>query len=155
MKSSRVFGESTSGGWLLWIIVLTCWSIEFQSMILRSTFTPPCLVYCSDKPCPKGFVWSLLYSAITTVIDLPPPDRSAPRSHAPSRSVAPAPSAARAVRARVIGRVPSRRSRRPRRARPRPHLSREADNVGYFASSFAPAFFRARPCSVILFSMVL
>jgi hypothetical protein len=31
---------STSGGWLFWIIVVTCWSIEFQSMTCRSTFTP-------------------------------------------------------------------------------------------------------------------
>ena len=37
-------------------------------MTRRSTFTPVCLVYCSASPCQKGFVWSLLYSAITTVM---------------------------------------------------------------------------------------
>ena len=42
-------------------------------MTRRSTFTPVCLVYCSARPCQKGFVWSLLYSAITTVMALPDP----------------------------------------------------------------------------------
>jgi len=51
---------STSGGWLFWIIVLTCWSIEFQSMMRRSTLGPPCLLYCSASACQKGRVWSLL-----------------------------------------------------------------------------------------------
>ena len=44
-------------------------------MTRRSTFTPVCLVYCSASPCQKGFVWSLLYSAITTVMAWPRPTR--------------------------------------------------------------------------------
>src|SRR5262245_62079858 len=51
--------------------------MEFQSMIRRSTLTPVCFVYCSERACQNGFVWSLLYSAMTTVMDLAPAD---PRS---------------------------------------------------------------------------
>src|SRR5215813_5784654 len=50
-------------------------------MIRRSTFGAPCLVYCPASACQHGRVLSLLYSAITTVSEGPPP---APRSHATS-----------------------------------------------------------------------
>jgi hypothetical protein len=46
----------TSGGWLFWIIVLTCWSIEFQSTTCRSTLTPLCLLYWSASACQNGRV---------------------------------------------------------------------------------------------------
>src|SRR5262245_12528566 len=42
-------------------------------MTTRSTVVPLCLVYCSARPCQNGRVWSLLYSAITTLIERPPP----------------------------------------------------------------------------------
>src|SRR5216683_2946001 len=67
-----------SGGWLFWIIVLTCWSIEFQSMTCSSALTPVCFVNVSDRVCQKGRVWSLLYSAITTLIAVALPPLLAP-----------------------------------------------------------------------------
>ena len=60
-------------------MVLTCWSMEFQSITWRSTLTPVCLVYCSARPCQNGRVWSRLYSAITTLIVAGLPS---PRPHA-------------------------------------------------------------------------
>src|SRR5262245_5709399 len=51
-------------------------------MIWRSTLTPVCLVYVSASARQNGAVLSLLYSAITTLIDRAPPLVSGPRSHA-------------------------------------------------------------------------
>ena len=57
-------------------------------MTCRSTFTPVCLVYCSARACQKGRVWSLLYSAITTLMDwgLSPPQPPGTSAAAPRRT---------------------------------------------------------------------
>src|SRR4029453_15733703 len=49
-------------------MVLTRGSMEFQSTICSSTLTPVFLVYVSASVCQNGRVWSLLYSAMTTLM---------------------------------------------------------------------------------------
>src|SRR5438093_13785463 len=74
--------------------------MEFQSTTCSSTFTPVCFVYCSDRPCQNGRVWSLLYSAMTTLMDrgLPPE----PSPHALRPSSATTLNSARARRPRLV-----------------------------------------------------
>src|SRR5438093_9060818 len=74
--------------------------MEFQSTTCSSTFTPVCFVYCSDWPCPNGRVWSLLYSAMTTLMDRGLPPELSP--HAVRPSSATTLSRARARRPRLI-----------------------------------------------------
>src|SRR4030095_4259066 len=75
-------------------------------MTRRSTFTPVCLVYCSASPCQNGFVWSLLYSAITTVMAWPPPDPP----QAPTSAMATAPTVRTSMRRLFTRRLSFRRA---------------------------------------------
>src|SRR6266511_3523688 len=62
-----------SGGWLFWIMVVTCWSITFQSTTCRSTLLPVAFSYWEFRSVQNARVWSLLYSATTTLmVRLPP-----------------------------------------------------------------------------------
>src|SRR5437870_5288276 len=72
--------------------------MEFQSTTCSSTFTPVCFVYCSDSPCQNGRVWSLLYSAMTPLMD----GGLAPSPHAVKPSSATTLSRARARRPRLV-----------------------------------------------------
>src|SRR5882724_5918380 len=73
--------------------------MEFQSTTWSSTFTPVCFVYWSDRPCQNGRVWSLLYSAMTTLMDRGLPPELSPHAVRPSSAT-------------TLG---SARARRPRR----------------------------------------
>ena len=57
-----------SGGLLLWIIVLVCWSMSFQLMICRFIVMPVFALYVAANAFQNAAVWSLLYSAMTTLI---------------------------------------------------------------------------------------
>src|SRR3954469_5626449 len=59
-----------SGALLFWIIVLLCWSIASQLTICTSRVVPVLALYFSANCFQKAAVWSLEYSAATSLMEV-------------------------------------------------------------------------------------
>src|SRR6476619_7641235 len=59
-----------SGALLFWIIVLLCWSIASQLTIWTSRVVPVLALYFSANCFQKAAVWSLEYSAATSLMEV-------------------------------------------------------------------------------------
>ncbi len=102
-----------SGALLFWIIVLLCWSIASQLTICTSRVLPVLALYFSANCFQNAAVWSLEYSAATSLMvvaflalsPVPPPPAEAlplPPLQAVSPRVATAAPATRTVILRVM-----------------------------------------------------
>ena len=99
-----------SGALLFWIIVLDVWSMESQLTTCTSSVVPVFALYFSANCFQKAAVWSLEYSAATSLILVaffvepppPPPAEPAPEPPLQAASASPVASATAVTRTAFV-----------------------------------------------------